>query len=618
MRIIKTLIKVFILNLILLLCLQFELQAQVNSVWAIGDGEKIYKYNTTHFGKNKNSIWDGEKIMLRGLYNEVLGFQIIVELDSQGANSLEISMSPPLNKKSGYIIGGDGTIKYGPKGGINLFSQHYIHVTNPTNPNWYYGSKNSAPSVMTGWIPDALIPSNALGKGGFPLSVPKTTQITNRHQNNIEVIKKQESQNQGFWIDLSLPRDENYPAGQYVSEISVWLNGTVVSTLPIEIELINAYMPDDNHSNVWLYTSRNNRLQHYFPDLNTEQITKMMKFEAHRHRVDLVGGFEVHEKPFNLKKMEVYKPFLDGSGFTPKNGYHGSGEGIGEKLFTIGIYGEQVLGTTKDSIQSESNKWVNWFDTNSPNTRYFWYMIDEPGAVQYPWIKKNASWIKSNPGPGKKLPLLITTDYIDELKDDIDIWNGYHGIRDFNQFKLLKEKGKDHWFYNGSRPFYGSIILETAAVDLRVNGWIKYLFEINTWFIWHGTHWQHNQSGPKARLYQRVFNEPITFLSNKLIHGNGDGIIFYPGRMPYQKEEDRGLNMVMPSIKLKNIRRGQQDYELLWLAEQKIGKAKVNELIRKLVPKAMHEVNVDDPVAWSQRGDDYDKIRDQILDILVR
>ncbi len=155
---------------------------------------------------------------------------------------------------------------------------------------------------MTGWIPDALIPSNALGKGGFPVIVPKTEKVTIRDQNRLEIIERPASQNQGFWIDLHLPRDRNYAVGQYISEITAWVNGKATSTIPVEIELINAYLSDDNHSNVWLYTSRNNALQHYFPTLTLEQINKMIKFEAHRHRIDLVGGFEVHGKPFDLKK----------------------------------------------------------------------------------------------------------------------------------------------------------------------------------------------------------------------------------------------------------------------------------------------------------------------------
>ena len=596
----------------------FHFQAQINDVWAIGDGEKIFKYNTNHFAKHKNSIWDGKKISLKGLYNEVLGFQIVVELDSTGSKSLEISMTPPIHYKSKKIIGGDGSIKYGNNGSIDLFSQHYLYVKRPTKPAWYYGSKNSAPKNMVGWIPDALIPSNANGRGGFPVTVPKTKTIINRIQNRIEVIERQPSQNQGFWIDLYLPRDQKYPPGIYHSSVKVWNDGKIVKTIPVEIELINVYLPDENHSNVWMYSSRNNALQLYFPELSLNQINKMIKFEAHRHRIDLVGGFEVHQKPFDLRKMNTYKSYLDGSAFTPQNGYHGPGEGVGEKLFPIGIYGEPVLGSTKDSIQSESNKWVSWFESNSPNTKYFWYMIDEPGPLQYDWIKQNAIWIKSNPKSGGRLPIFITSEYKKELKDVIDIWNGYQGIKDEKQFKILKKEGKDHWFYNGNRPFFGSFILEAEAVDLRVNAWIKYLFDINTWFIWHGTHWRHNQQGPKGRLHQRVFNEPLTFINWHFKYGNGDGIVFYPGRMPFQKEEDRGLNKVLPSIKLKNIRRGQQDFELLWLVEQKIGREKVIEIVRRIVPKAMFEVNKNDPVFWSERGDDYDKVRNQLLEILKK
>jgi len=101
---------------LLIFCLLNDLSADVVYLWAVGDGEKVFKYSTNHFAKKSNSLWDGKKINLRGIYNEVIGFQIIVELDSMGSNALEISISPPLNKESGKIIGGEGMIKYGPQG----------------------------------------------------------------------------------------------------------------------------------------------------------------------------------------------------------------------------------------------------------------------------------------------------------------------------------------------------------------------------------------------------------------------------------------------------------------------------------------------------------------------
>jgi hypothetical protein len=115
---------------------------------------------------------------------------------------------------------------------------------------------------------------------------------------------------------------------------------------------------------------------------------------------------------------------------------------------------------------------------------------------------------------------------------------------------------------------------------------------------------------------QRVFNEPLTFINGGLNWGNGDGILFYPGRMPHQTSESRGLNRIIPSIRLKNIRRGQQDYELLWLAEKKEGKEAIRAMARQLVVKAMDEVDMDDKVYWPQDGDAYDEMRDRLLDII--
>ena len=97
---------------------------------------------------------------------------------------------------------------------------------------------------------------------------------------------------------------------------------------------------------------------------------------------------------------------------------------------------------------------------------------------------------------------------------------------------------------------------------------------------------------------------------------NGDGVLFYPGKMPFYPEENRGLNQLFSSIRLKNIRRGQQDVNLMWLAEQKIGKDQVLRIINQVLPKAMSEVKRTDQVLWSEIGNDYDKIRYELLNVL--
>jgi hypothetical protein len=158
--------------------------------------------------------------------------------------------------------------------------------------------------------------------------------------------------------------------------------------------------------------------------------------------------------------------------------------------------------------------------------------------------------------------------------------------------------------------------LEGAAVDLRVNSWILYKYNINNHFIWQGTHWRHNLQGPKRHLHQNVFKNPLTFINEHMEYGNGDGIIFYPGHMPFYPEEDRGLNRILPSIRLKNIRRGQQDAAIMWMAEKKTSRKNVIDMISKVVPKALSEVSMKDSVQWSEKGNDYDKVREELLKLL--
>ena len=213
------------------------------------------------------------------------------------------------------------------------------------------------------------------------------------------------------------------------------------------------------------------------------------------------------------------------------------------------------------------------------------------------------------------MPIFTTTSYQEELSGAIDIWAGFDGV-DLTILPDIRKKGGDHWFYNGNRPRYGTLILEGTAVDLRVNSWILYKYGINTHFIWEGAQWQHNMQGPKAHLHQNMYENPLTFINEHLEFCNGDGILFYPGRMPFYPNEDRALNRIFPSIRLKNIRRGQQDACIMWMAQQKVGKERVISIIQKVVPKALSEVSMKDTVQWSEHGDDYDKIRDELLKLL--
>lgn len=60
--------------------------------------------------------------------------------------------------------------------------------------------------------------------------------------------------------------------------------------------------------------------------------------------------------------------------------------------------------------------------------------------------------------------------------------------------------------------------------------------------------------GPAGTV--EIFTEHYLHVTDSTHPNNGDGILFYPGHMPFYPEEDRGMNKVFSSIRLKNIRRG--------------------------------------------------------------
>lgn len=585
------------LILILLMLLTRPAYSQITNVWALGDGEKVYRYDLEHPNKDGNFTWHDDTIFLKGLYNEVLAFQVMVETGHNSVQDLAISVNYPVHGPSGNTIGGN-SLKYGPEGTIEVFSEHYLHVTNSTQPNWYYGSPAAAPEDMTGWIPDALIPANAISaRGGLPIDIGP-------------------AQNQGFWIDVSLPRDqETYPSGIYLGAVEVYSAEKVVATIPLKVTLLPQYLPEENRTNIWVYSSSLKTLQSYFPGWTSEQIVKKIKFIGHRHRIDMAGGFPVNGTPFDKKAMDEYKPYLDGSGFSPANGYWGCGTGVGEQVFPIGMYGSNVMGDSKEIVQEQAGLWVDWFKKNVPEVTYFWYITDEPRATEYAGIMQKAQWVHTSTGSGKALPVFTTTAYKKALSDAIDIFAGYDGV-DLDKLPEIRKSGGDHWFYNGNRPRYGSVILEAAAIDLRINSWIMYKYDIHTWFLWHSTAWDHNGQGPKGHLHQRIFTEPLTFINDNMEFGNGDGILFYPGHQPFYPSQDRGVNRILPSIRLKNIRRGQQDANIMWMAEKKVGREKVISLINEVIPRAMSEVSMEQEVPWSQSGDDYDMVRSKVLQLL--
>jgi hypothetical protein len=577
----------------------------VKRVWALDDGEKIKREDISNpLATNINNlVWQDDKINIFGGRNEIISFQLIIQAEEDGADDVNVVISD-LDNGTAIIPGSeawcfdpfDFTCRY-----IELFTEHYLHITNRTPPLWFFSPSAMPSSYYTGWIPDCLIPFSApSGKGGAPFSI---------NGNN----------NQGVWVDIYIPRDAL--AGTYEGEATVTVSDSVFMIIPVLLKVYDFTLPDTTHiKNMfgfypYLISQRygvSRRSRTYY-DLEAKFFQV-----AHRHRIDLVNMVD------NLADMtNYYKRYYTGEIYTAAYGYAGPGENIGNITFSIGYggeipdeYGESVYTMTESSWWAGSDAWENWFTQNVPDVERHKYLFpDEPdwkgpagalGTGSMDTIKMQANWTHNNPGIGRNIPCLVTNTIKPVIKGYVDFWSVSSQEATVsataNEVASEKVQGHKYGIYNGYRPGMGAVVIDADAVEFRVMPWIVWKYDIDQYFYWSTNFW----------TTINVFDNPLTYNDDV----NGDGTFFYPGVDLIFPKEDRGLSGPLSSIRAKNWRRGAQDYEYLWLAKQAGSENEIKTIVDNCVPAALWEAKSRGNISWSSRGYVFEQYRKQLAELI--
>ncbi len=557
--------------------------AGVRRVWAVNDGEKIERDARDHPLSAGNSAWDGKVVHLSGARNEIVAFQVIVEADASGIQRLSLRF-PELAASGDRIV-------YRPPAAdptdyvdrpIEIFTVHYMHVAMPSNASWVYDRNSpAAPADPTGWKPVQLVPENArAGRGGLPVPVNA-------------------NENQAIWIEVYVDRSRQ--PGVYRGTIEIDADG-VRRVLPVELEVFNFALPDDNSMHAMLfYTSDQPELYH---GRNLDPAYHRL---AHRHRVELVDAYNEETLP------KVWGRF-SGTDFTAARGYQGPGDGVGNVLAPRTFYGAGREFEERSTAWARSDAWMSFLREKLPRAITFLYMPDEPREAEYSHILRLADNIHSNPGPGRALPIFVTHSYVEALDPAIDIWcSGPKGF-EIGRAASERARGRQYWFYNGGRPEGGAITIDAPATDARATIWMAFKHDVPVYFFWHSVHWRHNAQKQGERN-QNVWAESITFDNRKqpnkpiddqgYIHG--DGVLIYPGEDKLHPEEDRGVPGPIATIQLANFRRGLQDHEYLTLARRLGLTGVVDDVVAAIVPRVFSDAGP--RVSFPETGDPYEAAR---------
>jgi hypothetical protein len=143
------------------------------------------------------------------------------------------------------------------------------------------------------------------------------------------------------------------------------------------------------------------------------------------------------------------------------------------------------------------------------------------------------------------------------------------------------------------------MIIDTHGTALRTWGWIAYRYQVPLWYAWAGMYYRdvYNKREPR-----NVLVDPITFQDAE-DHGNGDGLLAYPG--------------ALPSLRLKALRRGLQDRLLLQTLDACGGQARARDLARRAIPRALGQAEPGARPLWPTTEPPWEAARHELLDAIA-
>jgi hypothetical protein len=171
--------------------------------------------------------------------------------------------------------------------------------------------------------------------------------------------------------------------------------------------------------------------------------------------------------------------------------------------------------------------------------------------------------------------------------------------------------GAARWTYNGNPPYAGSMVLDAGNADLRTWGWIGWRWSVPLWYAWDALYWHDRHNAVRAGLPRPGraldFADAVTFDDGE-DHGNFDGVLALPG------PADNGVPC-LPTLRLKQLRRGLQDRQLLEAASCTAeSRARAAEIAAQLVPSALADASA---ARWKKEipPDAWSAARSQLLDL---
>ena len=627
--------------------------ANISAVWANEGGDKVTQDELRATNKVENltgtvlnKAWNGKTISLFGAHNEVVSFNLILEAAKARASNVTITFDT-LTGPGGAMIrssptSGDGVFNWVGRN-IELFYVRYLQIRGLSFFGYGKWDERQIPKrFQRPWTREGIGSGSWTDRPDHDKFYPDIlVPLELKRQFDIEA-----GQNQSIWSDIYIPR--NIPAGLYRGVLNVRENGSAERAVPIHLNVSNFSLPDvptvktmgnlDTTEIMWHYVTNWGGYTNLRSSggIRVREITDKYFQLFHRHKISLIGENEcvASDSPCSSSI-----PRLNGTLYTPGNGYAGPGANTPEGIYSIGTYGTWGWrnGATQAQMWEHSDNWVSWFSRNLPETEYFLYLQDEPTPSDVPNVEKWARWVRENPGPGKNL-LTMSTFSATRARNDMPSLSipatgaglGDCGLISDCDVSAVAQSSSDYysqtgrrmWMYNDSRPATGSSNTEDDGVSMRQLAWAQYKKNVDRWFYWYVNMNFRDDPFVQATTWGSTsYRDPVLGLYGSNGNTNGTGLLVYPGTNLYHSENSYNVGGPLASLRLKEWRRGIQDTDYLALARQ-INREAADRIIQKIVPQALWEYPARDPnfysgdISWSVNPDVWEGARAELTALI--
>ncbi len=411
-----------------------------------------------------------------------------------------------------------------------------------------------------GWHPDSMVPfidpqskKRIGGKFGAPFDVAAGT-------------------NAPVWVEVFVPA--NAAPGVYKGSVHVTAGGKEIASVPVELTVYPVTLPKTSTLLTFFELSQDTPKRDYMQALHNHRID-IWSFREPNHSFDRADGKVVMKWNADLDK--AIDAYFDGSLFA---------DGVPGKTYLLrGVWekGRNITaGSDEDRIEI-LKQFHEHYKGKPYASRMWWFFIDEPKADTIAKCVRVGKQIKEySPGIG----LLLTTRYNKQLVGLVDVWDAIINaeVIDWNApgpdpYREEMKLGRtciNCITVNSNTPTSPNLFIHHKGMNTRIWPWVTFALDQQGLEFWD------TKPAPSVTV-PKVFGGTAW----------GDGSLFYKG-LP--AELGVAEEIPLPSIRLKMLREGIQDFELLSMVRKKDA-----ALSRKLAHRMVQETK------------DYDKSFEQAV-----